>query len=115
VLFPPLSPPDATDVPRPPFHSVVESPTRAATTATLPGASESPLSCLQPSASGGKQSLADACAATTIVEFIGGASDVAGLVCAPAIAAYKLTAAANTALRVPNVSATPFCVFISFS
>jgi hypothetical protein len=61
------------------------------------------------------QSIGNACATIISAGLTGGAANNAGLVSAPAIAAYRLTAAANTALRVPNARASPFCFFISCS
>jgi hypothetical protein len=68
---------------------------------------------MQPGESG--QSPGNACANIITFELADGAADAAGFVCAPAIAAYRLTATANTARRVPSASASPFCFFISFS
>jgi hypothetical protein len=107
--FPPLLP-EPVDVVPPPCEPVVV-PTFAAASPRPPGANKPSLSSTQPGPPAG-QPIADACATTSPAELVDGA---AGLVCAPAIAAYKLTATANTARRVPNVRESPFCFFISFS
>jgi hypothetical protein len=70
---------------------------------------------LQPSVSNIGQSIGSACAIIILFALTDGEADAAGFVCAPAIAAYRLTATANTARRVPSASASPFCFFISFS
>jgi hypothetical protein len=79
------------------------------------GAITVPLSSLQPSVSNGPQSIDDACATINLGALADGAAGFTGFVCAPASAAYRLTATANTARRVPKTRASPFCFFISFS
>jgi hypothetical protein len=111
LLPAPVGPAD--EVPLPPLPATDTAPPGAAATPPLPGITRLPISRLQPSAA--RQSPGNACANNIVFEPTDGAAGAAGFVCAPAIAAYRLTATANTARRVPSASASPFCFFISFS